>query len=76
MTLTTTLQKYLAATDRSSFMNDLMLGFVEDAKKRNPDAANNDNMLIQLARPKYLAALKELNAELESLKIVNRRTNG
>ena len=75
MTLSTNTTLYLAAPDREKFTTDLLGLFVADAKKRNPDVTS-EKMLAQLARPKYNEAIKAINAELESLKIVNRRTNG
>ncbi len=72
MTLSKNLTALLAAPDQKTFESDLQLAFTKDAAERNPDVTNA-KMLGQLARPKYLEAVKELNTEIESLKIVNRR---
>lgn len=72
MTQSDNLKILLAASNIATFENDLMSSFVKDAKDRNPDVTN-EKMLQQLARPKYNDAVKAINAELESLKIINRR---
>ncbi len=72
MTLSKNLKSYLDAADRSTFARALMMQFAIDAKERNPDVAS-EKMLKQLAQPKYNAAIKAINEELESLKIMNRR---
>lgn len=75
MIISKNLESLLAAKDAEAFCTDLMSSFVADAAKRNPDVTN-EKMLTQLARPKYAEAIKSLNAEIESLKIINRRNNG
>lgn len=74
MELSIKLQQRLASPSAQTFGDDLMNECIEEAKKRNPDVTN-ERMLKQLARPRYTEAIKTLNAELESLKIINRRTD-
>ena len=74
MEISIILQQRLAAQSAQAFGDYLLNEFIEDAKKRNPDVTN-ERMLRQLARPKYAEAIKALNAELESLRIINRRND-
>ncbi len=75
MTLSTNLQSLLSAESKATFEANLMATFVADAKQRNPDVTS-EKMLTQLAKPKYSEAIKAVNTELESLKIVNRKAKG
>lgn len=58
--------------EADDFAAALMMTYVTEARERNPDVTS-EKMLTQLARPKYNEAIKKLNEELESLKIINRR---
>lgn len=72
MILSEHLKILLGANSKETFSEALMASFTEEAKERNPDVTS-EKMLTQLARPKYNEAIKKLNEELESLKIINRR---
>jgi hypothetical protein len=72
MKTSTNLSLLLASPTREDFEKAFFQSFVDEAKKRNPDV-KSDKMLAQLARPVYLEEIKKVNAELEALKIVNRR---
>lgn len=72
MIISNELQQLMRSSDHEEFKAAFMLSFVKDAQTRNPDVIS-DNMLRQLALPKYNDAIKAINKELESLKIINRR---
>lgn len=74
MEISKELTAFLGFSDRELFQTELLRSLVIDAKKRNPDVAN-EKTLVQLARPKYNEAIKAINKELDSLKIINRRAN-
>lgn len=75
MTPSNNFLRLMAEKSKEDFCTALMADFRADAAKRNPDVISTKT-LEQLAKSKYNEAISELNAEIEGLKIIRRKSNG
>lgn len=76
MNISKELKDYLAAPNAEEYKQGLLQSITTDIRTRYPDAADDNPtnaLFARMARPVYNERISQLNAELESLKIIKRK---